>query len=373
MKNTAAILNKTIVKSFYHRHAGFFLFFFLIFFGVISPSQQICYHYALIRGMLEAPVFLVLVGLAWLLYAMKCGRYVLDIIGSPEHTFLYRLSELNGATLYRLLLKVQVWLYLPVSVYSLAITGVAGYQGRYAVAAGVPLFVMVICLVSAAGYCYRLRHPGKVMGWRARRAGRLLRRMLRRREARPYWSWLVRYLFHDHKWLLAGIKLSGCSLLYLLLRQQTPDDYDLRMPFLLYSLVLFGHGPLIYRCRELEEKRLLFYRALPVSRIRRFIQYCFFYGCLLLPEMFTLGWLTPHPIRFTDTLGFLLAGYSVLLLLNSLLFVTNWRISDFFKLSGGIFGILYFGVLGGVLIALSGFFFITAFVLFFVGYYRYEV
>jgi hypothetical protein len=43
------------------------------------------------------------------------------------------------------------------------------------------------------------------------------------------------------------------------------------------------------------------------------------------------------------------------------------------RLSTGIFGILYFGVLGGVLIALSGFFFITASVLLVRGYYRYEV
>ena len=85
-----------------------------------------------------------------------------------------------------------------------------------------------------------------------------------------------------------------------------------------------------------------------------------------------LGWLTPHPIRFADTLGFMLAGYSVLLLLNSLLFVAHWRIRDFLKLSGGIFGILYFGVLGAVLIESAGFFFITAFILFIRRYYRYE-
>jgi len=135
---------------------------------------------------------------------------------------------------------------------------------------------------------------------------------------------------------------------------------------------LFGHSILLYRCREFEEKRLLLYRSLPVLRAVRFIQYGLFYGCMLLPEMLTLGWLTPHPIRLMDSLGFILSGYSVLLLLNSLLFVASWRIRDFIKLSGGIFGILYFGVLGDVLIALSGFFFVTAFVLFYWGYYRYE-
>jgi hypothetical protein len=377
------LLYKTIVKTFYRRHAGFFLFFFLVFFGVVAPSEQPAYHYALIRGMLEAPVFLGLVGLAWLLYAFKCVRYVMDILRSPEHVFLYKLSELEGRRLFGLVLRVQGWLFLPVWAYSLAITGVAGYQGRFVTATGVQLLVVMICLVSAGCYYYRLRSPEKAPGWglfgwagdgRNRIAGAdRSGRKRARKVASPYWFWLLRYLFQDHKFLLAGIKLSGCCLLYLLLKEQGPDDYDLRMPFLLYSLVLFGHGLLIYRCRELEEKRLLFYRSLPVPRVRRFMQYAFFYGTVLVPEMLTLGWLTPHPIHFIDTLGFILAGYSMLLLLNSLLFVANWRIGDFLKLSAGIFGILYFGVLGGVLIAMSGFFFVTAFVLFFRSYYRYEV
>jgi hypothetical protein len=43
------------------------------------------------------------------------------------------------------------------------------------------------------------------------------------------------------------------------------------------------------------------------------------------------------------------------------------------KLCLVIFGILYACVLGGFLIAMSGFFFFTAAILFFWGYYRYEL
>jgi len=144
------------------------------------------------------------------------------------------------------------------------------------------------------------------------------------------------------------------------------------MPFLIYSLALFGHGVLIYRCRELEEKRLLFYRSLPVSLSARFLQFACLYFLLLLPEMLTIGWLTPTALRWKDALGFILSGYSLLLLLNSVLFVAPLKMSDYLKLTLGIFGILYLGVLGGFVIALAGGFFVVAGCLFFGGYWRYQ-
>jgi len=80
----------------------------------------------------------------------------------------------------------------------------------------------------------------------------------------------------------------------------------------------------------------------------------------------------PDHIRIKDALGFVLAGYSTLLLLNSCLFIGSLQRSDFIKLNVGIFGILYFGVLSDNLSLLSGFFLLTAGGLFFRGYCRKE-
>jgi hypothetical protein len=81
MKST---VNKTLVRSFYIQYAGFFLFLFIVFFGIVAPSQQPAYHYALIRGMLAAPVFLWLVAGCWLLYAIKIVQFVRRVLESPE-------------------------------------------------------------------------------------------------------------------------------------------------------------------------------------------------------------------------------------------------------------------------------------------------
>jgi hypothetical protein len=93
---------KILVKSFYQQNAGFFLFIFVLFFGVVAPSQQLTYHYMLIRGMLETPLFLGIVLFIWLLYALKTSRFVLSVLDEPESHFLYSLVALSSGRIFSL-------------------------------------------------------------------------------------------------------------------------------------------------------------------------------------------------------------------------------------------------------------------------------
>ena len=371
---------RTLVRPFYRQNAGLFLFLFLLFFGVIAPSMQLAYHYALIRGVLASPIALGIVLIVWLLYALKCINWFTVTLGSPDHSFLNLLSRLDRRRSFLLLLGIQILLCLPISSYALAITGVAFYKGYPVTGIAVQCYILFLCLAGSWRFLYLLEHPGgSLTGWEKWMNAIIPKPRIRglasgdrKGKAPPYWSFFVRYLFQDGKALLLGLKLAGCAVLYLLLKDRDPDYYDIRMPFLLYTMVLFGHGVLIYRCRSMEEKMLSFYRSLPVSLGQRWIQYCLLYFLVLIPEMLTLSWLTPMNIRWKDALGFILSGYSLLLLLNSMLFVASLKMSDFLKLSLGIFGILYLAVLGDAVIALSGGFFVVAGCLFFGGYWRYQ-
>jgi len=362
------VINKTLVRSFYLQHAGFFLFLFIVFFGIVVPSQQVAYHYALIRGILEAPGFLLLVAIAWLLYAGKVVQFVFRVLDSPEGLFLCRMRCLAPATCYRLLLWVQHRMFLPVSGYAVIIAGVAIRRGAWAEAMAVLLFVAGICGVSAILYYRRLRYPGMVSEWGSRRlTGARGHRYV------PYWSILLRFLATRNGWLLVGVKVFSCGLLYLLLRLQTPEDYDLRAVYFTWCMALFGHSILLLRCQRLEVGGLLFYRALPVSLAGRLGQYGLFCLLLLLPEMLVLGWMTPNPIRIIDVLELVVTGYSLLLLVNGCLLVIPLRVSDFLKLWLVLLGIWYGCVLGGSLIAMSGFFVAAAVILLVVGYYRVDL
>jgi len=364
MNQPRSILWKALIWQFYTQNAGFFLFFFLFFFGIVAPSQQLAYHYAIILGILHTPALLVLVLFCWLLYAIKCIRWIISVQQSPDHVFLGVLPLVGRIRAFRLLLEVQIVFFLPVLLYALAVIAIAFIQVAWVVASLIGCFIVWVCLISAALYWYELFYPGRLIRMP------LLHRRATRKEYIPYWSFLVRGLLAQHKTLLAGIKLFGCGILYLLLKIQTPDDYDIRMPFLVFSIALLGHGVLIYETRGMEEERLLFYRSMPVPLFKRLLQYMIFYLLVFLPEIITIGWLMPDHIRIKDALGFVLAGYSTLLLLNSWLFIVSLQRSDFIKLSLGVFGILYFGVLSGGLILLSGLFLLTAGSLFFGGYCR---
>jgi hypothetical protein len=366
--NTRVIINKIVVRDFYTQNAGFFLFLFLVFFGIVAPSQQLAYHYSLILGMLAAPGFMLLVGLAWLFYALKVERFVIRTLDSPENRFLYLLNRLPSTRIYLVLLKMQCLLFLPVSGYSLAVSIIAWYKGAWLTAVFVQLYVGTICLLATAWYQHRLIHPGNTPG----QQGRLRRGRQAERRYIPYCSILLRYLFHEHPALLGGLKIFGCGILYALLNQRQSGDDDLRIVYLTYSMAIFGHGMLLYRCRELEATRLLCYRALPVSTTARFGQYALFCFLLLLPEMLITGWLMPLHIQSTEALELLMSGYSILLLLNSFLLIMPLRTGDFLTLCLVIFGILYGCVLGAFLFAMTGFFVFMAALLFYKGYSRYE-
>ena len=371
MPASSTILLRTLVRPFYRENAGFFLFLFILFFGIVAPSEQLAYHYALMLGLLQTPGFFGLVLLAWLAYALKCSSWISATLLKDDRRYLFLLSCLDIRRAYRHLLNVQVLLYSPVWLYALIVAAVAIYNHWYISALIVLLFLGLVVALGARVYLYWLSHPGG----RRHRAFLRMPRILPGAwlpAAQPYWLFFIRYIFRDLWLAVGGIKLFSCTLLVLLLRSQRVDDYDLRLPYLLYSMALFGHGLLIYRCREMEESRLLFYRGLPLSLTRRWVQYLVFYFLVLLPEIWTIGWLTPSPIRFKDAVGFIFSGFAVLQLLNSLLFLAPIRTGGFLKINLGIFGILYVAVLADGLIAVSGFFLLLAGCLFYGGYRRYN-
>jgi hypothetical protein len=316
--------------------------------------------------MLSSRTLLLLVLLAWLIYAEKCAQFMLAALRQPDHSFLHLLNNLPPKKMFGLLYRLQLLLFLPITVYSLAILGVAIYKGWVLSGIWIIAYILALCLLCAARYQYQLQHPGK-------RSLILLPRLL---PALPdvlyYWKFFIQYLFWEQRLLLAGVKIFSCGVLYLSVKTLSGDDYDPRMPSLLFGIGLFGHGVLVYRLRELEEKTLLFYRGLPVSLSRRLAQYGLLYGVVFIPELITIACLTPRPLHYGDAFRLLLSGYGFLLFLNSLLFITPFTIRRFLKIVLGLFLLMYFAVMGGFLGWLAIFILPGAVALFCWTYYRYN-
>jgi len=168
MRKTLSILLKTLVKPFYRRYAGPLLLVFILFFGAVGelsgdkpdytgPFPQLHYQYALILGILTSRIFDLLVLTAWLIYGEKCAQFVLTSFQSPGYRFLQILDNLDRKRSFTVLLIVQSFLYLPVSLYAIAIIAVAVYKGWIGAAFLVAAIILLICLVMAARFELRLR------------------------------------------------------------------------------------------------------------------------------------------------------------------------------------------------------------------------
>lgn len=368
MNPLANILFKSLIKPYYKQNAGLFAFLIFIMFAAVGRANEaglLEYHYSLIRALLINPVILIGVFTAWFLYAQKCEQFVAQTLSRQDHAFLDILCRLRPLQSFGLLLIVQFVLFLPVSLYSILIIGVALYHHWYAQLILVCLYILALCLLTDCWYVYLLYHPGKtwlLSRWRIPAV--YLERF--------YPVLFVRYILKKRKLLYFVIKLYSCGILYLMVVNQTTTEHDLGMIILFYSFGLFGHGVLIHRLRNMEETGLFFYRGLAVSIVGRYLQYAGLYFFLFIPEMMTIGWLTPYHLQYSAAFLFVFFGYSVLLLLNSLLFIRAFSMLDYLKILVGIFFMVFIGVLTGFILWFATFSIILSGYVFSVKYYHYE-
>jgi hypothetical protein len=368
MSITRTILFKSFVKPFYRQHAGLFIFLFIIMFGavgVIAGSKFTDYHFFLIQGVLKIPFLFLLVFLIWLLYAKKTEQFIVNILRRADFSFLYMLSQLDRKKLYWLLLWVQFLVFLPIISYVLIIFITGIYLHLYLTCGIVLLYITAICLISARWYLFIIQNPGKSApaGTDIFSSGA--------REI-PYWSVFIRYIGRDKKLLFGGIKIYNCAVLYLMVVNQTLIEYDLSMIFLFFSLGILSHGLLIHQLRDIEETRLTFYRTLPFSLFKRFVQYGLIYFILLLPEIITIASLTPIYLHYKDAIIFVILSYSILLFLNSLLFIQFFKINNYLKIILCIFFIIYISVLTVSLPWLCILLFLASTAIFYSRYYQFE-
>jgi hypothetical protein len=368
MSISQTLLVKTFVKPFYRQHAGLFVFLFTMMFGVVSVidgAKFTDYHFFLIQGMMRNSFFFLLVLLLWFLYIKKSEQFVVNILVRPDYSFLNTLSLLDSKRLYLILLWIQFLLILPIILYACIVFAAGFYMHEYIKCLLILIYIIGICLISARWYLFCIQNPG-------RQAWTMSKIFSFKIRETPYWSLFVRYIVIDKKLLFSGIKLYSCTVLYLMIVNQTRVEYDLRMIMIFFSMGIMGHGLLIHQLRDMEETGLTFYRTIPISLLKRFEQYAILYFLLLIPEIITIVFLTPRYLHFQDAITLILISYSILLFLNSLLFIQFFRMKDYLKIILCIFFIEYFFVLSGTIALLSILLFISAITMFFSRYYRFE-
>ncbi len=326
----AKVLFRSVVTPFYRENAGTFIFFLtLMLFAVghLNGAGPVKYHLALILGLLDNYLFLLLVMFCWYLYVRKVERFVLQRIRRPDYEFLAILNTISYQRKITLLLSMQLLLLPIISLYGLLIIVVA-VRHQYFVQAG-----MVFGFLSFFHFRPAMVYSSAISG-ETTYAG-LFNRMISRI------SWLnttytgihLQFIMRKLPGALVAIKCFTCGLLYLAARNNLPPDYEVQLLFLFFITGVVAHSILIIQMTEFSYAHLEQMRAGPISLVRRWMRTALLLLILLIPELLTIVVLLPVRLHPADGLSFALASVSSLTFIASIAGVHHFNKRQFLSVS----------------------------------------
>jgi hypothetical protein len=301
MFSVAHLLLKTVVRKFYERNAGFFLFIFFLMFGVVQSTQIINYHLSLIYGLLSSSLFLMIVCIIWILYLMKCFAFVSGFVSTDENNFLLKLNQLSISKRFVSAFLIFLFIDLPVLIYVGVIISVAIHQKLYSEAVVIILFHLLILTIASLLFSNKissLSHP--LFRWPSFQLNRPIR----------FPFFYLSSLLNEHKIVLLATK--AFSFFAIIGFMNIPLDHIEYRTALMG--VLFGvasHAVIVFEFRKFEENYLTFFRNLPISSTNRFVQLALVYFLLLLPEG---GLLVANHVNLFTILGIHLFATGLLIL-----------------------------------------------------------
>jgi hypothetical protein len=268
------LLNKIFVRPFYRANAGFFLFFFFVFFGAVQGGSLVSYHLSLMNRILSSGITLSIVLFCWLLYHLKCVGFFLKIINSHEGEFLYNLQAFEKSGQWKLYTTIYSLVYAPVLVYSIVLSTV-GFQKDFVQSSMIIFLFQIVSLgISSTLIYYRLNN------WIARISMPSLTILFRKQ----FLLYNLFYLTTQKRSLFLVLKALSLLLLYIIL-VWNKGKYDSDSFLLFYLLILLGHALLPYLLIQFMEKKLAVSRNLPLSLFKRAAAYLIPYFIFLLPEL----------------------------------------------------------------------------------------
>jgi hypothetical protein len=363
-KTVVKILQNVFVIQFYKANTGFFLFCFVVLYGVVAPGMLISYHLSLIQGMIQSFSFLGFVILFWLLYTIKCIDYTVKQLNDPRQLFLFSLHTLSNQQQFFYLLYVHTLIYLPVWGYASIVAMIAAKQGFYG-----SMFVVIvsnISMMAGATYLYRIRLQrrefifSKLM---------LTTRIIFKKHLfmLPVW-----FMLNQRKQMLLITKIFSFLILYAFINLYEPEQYDIRPLLLIMLMIAMAHCTIVLQIRQFEEVFLSFNRNLPISIPKRFVLIMLMFFILLLPEL-VFVW-RAFPIHFiaTDYPQILLLPVSIIVFFYSILLMRDIDSDSYFRIVFGIGAILFFIILYNPGILLSSFLTGISFILYSAHLFTFE-
>lgn len=275
------LLLKIWIVPFYRRNTGFFLFFFFLFFGTVSPGSLVSYHFSLIQSILSSYTIFAGALVLWLSYNHKCTQFIFNSITKEEGRFLFQLQALSYRKQLVLFSLVELLFFLPVLTYIAVVAGVASHQNQLPKAGALALFALLVCIGSSIYYSSLINKT-----WQYKKPFLSINRFKIIKWKSSLFL-LLHFSFLKKKKQLLILKLLSVIVLYIVL-VWNGDSYDHDSLVLFLLLIIITHATLAFQYVKFVELSLQFIRNLPVQPIRIFLIYYIAFALLFLPELLYL-------------------------------------------------------------------------------------
>jgi hypothetical protein len=328
-----SLLLKIWIAPFYRSNTGFFLFFFFLFFGTVSPGSLISYHLSLIQSILSSSITSGGVLILWLCYNYKCTQFIFTSINKEEGRFLFQLQALPFRKQFLLLSLIELLLFFPILSYITTVAFIAIQKDQFLQAILLILYGIAVCLGSSYYYCTQINKT-----WRYRKP-LLAFRPLPSKPKRLLFLLLHFSLKQKTKQLLA-VKLLSIIIIYIAL-VWNGDRYDHDSLVLFLLIIILTHATLAFQFVQFMERSLLFIRNLSIPTIRIFLIYYTAFSLLFFPELVYLFLVGHSLIAAQHLLAIFFSLVHTLLLFTTVQYSGGIDRSEFVKI---IFGVSFVSI-----------------------------
>ncbi|MER2996374.1 hypothetical protein [Pontibacter populi] len=322
MLSTVSLLFKTLVIQFYKVNAGFFLFVFLVLFGIMDAREIVLFHVSLMQAIVGTVTGLLVALSVWALYNYKCVVFVLNNLDKPQNSFLIQLQAFSASKQVLVFLFCQLIVYLPVLMYAVFVVSIGVENGEFIKSATIVLFLLLMCFGSAYLYSRKINSfhkPGVAIQIWFPFSGKISKQPV---------LFLTYHLLHERKLAWVALKVFS-SLIFYLVFVRHYNDFSLGYFRLLFLIATIAHSMLVFYSFEFVEKQLAFTRNLPLTRTYRLLFYLCAYLFMLLPEFCWMWVYADGLMTWPEILLTFSTGLGQLLLLTAVLYLPNMNLQRF--------------------------------------------
>ncbi|MBA4057495.1 MAG: hypothetical protein C0490_22460, partial [Marivirga sp.] len=155
MKPIFTILNKVLVKEFYHSNASFFL----VVIGLGAGFMRSYEHMALAEFFVGSPIVLLIPITLWILYALKVISFNVELLNRNENEFLYNMPLLPEKEQWIGITQAVSAQLLPMVLYGVFLSAVALKNNMPQILSLICISCLLIIIFSSFRLLYALRHP----------------------------------------------------------------------------------------------------------------------------------------------------------------------------------------------------------------------